>query len=178
MLEEYATGRIKPSERNKSVSEYPTSRDTFNNFNAKSKNVSLFFHRRNEEKKEKNVLEHVIWISPAGISRFVSETFELNSFIAFCNGEKRDFTIRTKSIPYFWKEYNCVSLIVLNKNTGHRILITQDPLASLEKYHVVYGRKENSFGEFSKKSVAIPEAKDGIFELVWKVSKGDPGTKV
>ena len=177
MLEEYQNEKIVPSERNKSVSEYSTSRDTFSNFEFKSKDVVLFFQSKDSENQGKIVLEHVKWVSPNGISRFVSESVDFSSFMAFCHGDELNREAKVDSIPYLWNRNNCRSLIVLNKNTDEKIMITKDPSDMLRKYHVVYGKREDSFGEFGKDSVPIPEAEDGIFKIVWMRKKDDPDRK-
>ncbi len=174
MLEDYASKRIEPSVRNRSVSKYSTNRQTFNDFNCKQQNVILFFQSVDDENPKKIKLEKVKWISPNGISRFVSERVDFSSFMSFCYGEKINKEIKPDSIPFLWKENNCRSMIVLNKNTDEKILINRDPFQMLERYHVVYGKREDSFGDFQKDSVAIPEAEDGIFKIIWMKKKEDP----
>lgn len=135
-----------------------------------SDDLNLFF-----QKSEKELL-HVTWISPKGIRYFYGKPFTKENFLDFCYRKEIPLSFPKYSIPYYW-EKDYAYMIVENTETFQRALISKDPSLQLEKYHAVYGREDDSFGNFTKESSRIEQADQPLWRRISYRKKKSAGNK-
>lgn len=140
----------------------------FSNFDFKSNKVTLFFQIKDEENDDSIKIIKINWISPKGIYRFCGKEYNEEEFLSFCKNEPFEIQYKQFSIPYFLKKYPNSVMILKNRITLEEYLISKNSLDNLKKYHHIYGKTANSFGEFKNESVVIKDALEPNWILIWK----------
>lgn len=144
---------------------------TFNSFEVQNKEkVTLFFQRAQDPIK----LERIVWVAPSGFERFCAEFVDLDQFMAFALGKKIEekFAFPKNSICEISQRYKTTLFIVKNQQTEDKVMIVQDPIEQVKKYHRVYGKTEDTFGDFKKETEEIKDFNEPIWKLVWKKPVG------
>lgn len=113
-------------------------------------------------------LEKIVWVAPSGIERLCTEPLEWNGFSAFVRNRPTPASFEPKTIPYIAKTHRIHLFAVKNEISGDRVLIVSDPVNQYLKYHRIYGRKEDTFGDFKPESEWIPDANRPVWRLTWK----------
>ena len=169
MIEEFTENNIALiDEESKEKFYYHHAKKIFSDFDYKSDNVTLFFQIKPVKSLK---LLKVTWVSPKGFYRFCGKEFSLNEFISFVKKEKIKIVYKKNSIPYHLNNNPEVPIIVRNKNTRAEYLISKDALVKYDKYHFIYGKTSNSFGEYKGKSIPLYDAFEPVWVVIWKPKK-------
>lgn len=165
LQKEYAANNLKEDEKRPGCFKFISPYSTFEDFDCQNGPVTLFFQIKSNE------ILLVKWVSDRGFYYFSAYKISPVQFIKMCKGtlSKEDLLMcfPKKSIPYLFKHYRCKVMIVKNTITDYKFMLNKDPEEQFNKYHRIYGRKEDSFGEFAKKSEPIENALSPIWKMAW-----------
>lgn len=169
MMEEYQRKDIFLLDEKKSKEKYfyRYPKKIFASFDYRKEDVILFFQIAEEDIR----LLKVTWTSPKGIYRFCADEFSLDEFLSFSRNEKMEVVYPKSSIPYLLHDNQGVPIIVRNKDTREEYLVSPHAMDDYGKYHHIYGKTSNSFGEYHDKSVPIHDAMKPCWVIIWKPKK-------
>lgn len=169
MREEFQDERIQSLKGSEEKFRYLNPKRLFSNLDIKNQEVTIFFQSEGKEECQDVVLHLVKWISPRGISFFCSERMNKVEFFDIVEDKEKTVSIEINkySVLYYYNKENPNAMILLNRKTDDRYMFVQNPLEQIQKYHTVYARKENSFGEFPKDSVIVKDWNEPIWKPVW-----------
>lgn len=140
---------------------------TFSNFYNDDEKLHVFFQIEGDDLINQANIYSIDWVSNKGIYRFCGTKFTKSGFINKIYGIKPKLEIKKNSLFYFWKQYKCKAMIVKNIKTEKEYMIVNNPFIMMEKYHRVYGRIQNSFGEFIKEKEIVESPEQSLYKLIW-----------
>lgn len=165
--DDFKRGTMKRSDSSLSKYKWSNARKTFDEFHLKNEqNVALFFQLG--EEKDNPFLEKVVWIAPSGFEHFFANSISLENFLNACYGRQEVISFEKHTICGIASNIKARCFIVRNKQNDEKVMIVSDPITQYEKYHKVYGRTEDTFGEFKKQTVEIKDFDRPVWRLVWK----------
>ncbi len=182
--EDVSQGRLTNIKNSPEKFKYLFAPATFKDFTLKD-NISIFFHLR------QNDLCKVNWISPQGIKYFAGSLLSSTQFIEIMKGNKtyddlvesnkkeneitqkensktKEISFHNKSLVMLYEKSGNDIVIFENTKTLKKVLITTSPKEQYQKYHHVYGKISDSFGEFSKPTTIIESALEPEWRIIWK----------
>lgn len=168
--EEYSSSLIKESLKNKNIMHYISPSKCFKMFAYhKNSDVKVFFQISGDEEINTACLHEIKWVSPdRGIEYYSYNERDKDDFLAIIYNRELPYKIVKDSLIDLYIRNNCKVMIVLNTDTDDEYLISRNPLDQDKKYHQVYGRKKDSFGDFEKENSSILNYNKSNWKLVWK----------